>query len=82
MLGGKARWMGLGGYPEVGLADAREVAKTHRATKESGGDPIALKRKAEGEKLADDAAAKAKMTVEKQTFRTVAAEYLALNEGS
>jgi integrase len=82
MLGGKARWMGLGAFPEVGLADAREAAKTHRAIKEAGGDPIALKRKAEAERLADEVAANARVTSEKRTFRTVAAKYLALNEGS
>jgi hypothetical protein len=45
--GGNASWMGLGAFPEVGLADARQAAKTHRVIKEAGGDPIALKRKAE-----------------------------------
>src|SRR3984957_8671322 len=38
---GKAREMGLGSYPEVGLAEAREKAMAGRRLARSGIDPIA-----------------------------------------
>ena len=38
---GKAREMGLGCYPEVGLAEAREKALAGRRLARSGVDPIA-----------------------------------------
>ena len=38
---GKAREMGLGSYPEVGLAEAREKAIAGRRLARSGVDPIA-----------------------------------------
>ncbi|WP_127562826.1 tyrosine-type recombinase/integrase [Nioella ostreopsis] len=40
-IGGRRREMGLGPYPEVGLADARAEAARARAVIRSGGDPIA-----------------------------------------
>jgi integrase len=39
--------MGLGGFPLVGLADARQRALHYRRIARGGGDPIAEKRKAE-----------------------------------
>jgi integrase len=42
---GKAREMGLGSYPEVGLAEAREKAMAGRRLARSGIDPIAERRK-------------------------------------
>src|SRR5208283_2240340 len=45
---GKAREMGLGSYPEVGLADAREKALAGRRLARSGVDPIAARKKSEG----------------------------------
>lgn len=41
MIGGKRRDMGLGGFPTVPLAQAREKAREARATIEKGIDPIA-----------------------------------------
>ena len=41
---GKAREMGLGSYPEVGLAEARERALAGRRLARSGVDPIAERR--------------------------------------
>lgn len=38
----KRRDIGLGSFPEVGLADARERAKTHKSTIREGIDPIAV----------------------------------------
>jgi integrase len=46
MQGGKAREMGLGAYPEVGLADARERGLAERKLARGGVDPIAERRKA------------------------------------
>ena len=41
MRAGQLRDMGLGSYPEVSLARAREVAQTARVVISSGFDPIA-----------------------------------------
>ena len=41
---GKRRDIGLGGYPLVLLAQARETALTNRRLARAGGDPLALKR--------------------------------------
>lgn len=40
MVGGKRRDMGLGGFPDVTLAGAREAARTARAKIKAGIDPI------------------------------------------
>jgi len=40
MIDGKAREMGLGSYPDLSLADAREAAKEARRQKSLGKDPI------------------------------------------
>ena len=45
---GRPREMGLGSYPEVGLADAREKALAGRRLARSGIDPIAARKKSEG----------------------------------
>ena len=47
MIRGRVRELGLGGYPLVPLAEARETALANRRVARSGGDPIADKRKAE-----------------------------------
>ena len=44
---GRPREMGLGSYPEVGLADAREKALAGRRLARSGVDPIAARKKSE-----------------------------------
>ncbi|HMV64278.1 MAG TPA: Arm DNA-binding domain-containing protein [Rhodocyclaceae bacterium] len=41
MVAGKRRDMGLGGFPDVTLAQVREKAREARATIEKGIDPIA-----------------------------------------
>ena len=41
---GRRRDIGLGGYPSVSLAQAREKAATHRATVADGRDPVAEKK--------------------------------------
>ncbi|WP_455921521.1 tyrosine-type recombinase/integrase [Pseudomonas putida] len=79
-LAGKSRDMGLGGYPEVGLAAAREKAADARRLSKSGVDPLVRRDEElekqrlerEAERLARDAAqAKA------ATFKEVALGYIA-----
>ena len=41
MVGGKRREMGLGGYPDVTLAGAKEAARAARALIDQGTDPVA-----------------------------------------
>src|SRR5262252_5904536 len=40
MIGGRARSMGLGPYPEVSLAEARDLAHEYRKQARAGNDPI------------------------------------------
>ena len=44
MLNGKAHWLGLGSYPDVTLAEAREKAAECRKMVRQGTDPLAEKR--------------------------------------
>ena len=45
-IGGKRHDIGLGGYPLVSLAEAREAAFLNRKLARAGGNPLAEKRKA------------------------------------
>ena len=45
-FGGRRREIGLGSYPVVSLAKARERAMTARVTIAEGGDPLVVKHKA------------------------------------
>lgn len=45
MISGKAHWMGLGSYPDVSLALAREHAAEYRKLVRQGVDPLAEKHK-------------------------------------
>ena len=56
-ISGKQRNIGLGGYPKVGLADARKMAKANALAVEQGLDPIQEKRAARRE-ASDRAAVK------------------------
>lgn len=38
MQGGRPHWLGLGGYPDIGLADARDRAQTYRKLAREGTD--------------------------------------------
>ena len=49
MVGEKRRHMGLGGYPDVTLAQAREKARQARDAVEAGVDPIAQRKSAASE---------------------------------
>jgi integrase len=70
---GRQRQMGLGPYPDVGLAEARESARECRSMVRKGQDPIDDRREA---KAAKRAAAQA------MTFREVADRYLAAHEAA
>lgn len=67
MIGGRRRTAGLGGYPQVSLADARKAAKAMRQQIRDGLDPIA-KRQAARLALREQAAA--------LTFDQCAARYI------
>jgi integrase len=71
-LGGKVHDLGLGPYPEVALAMAREKALAARRQKVDGLDPLA-KRRAERE-------AKRIAEARSITFRAVAERYIAAHE--
>lgn len=46
VIHGKRREIGLGGFPVVGLAEARKAALANKQLAYSGGDPLAERRKA------------------------------------
>lgn len=68
MVGGKRRHMGLGGFPDVTLAQAREKARQAREVIAQGMDPIA-------ERQANKSALLARQSLEK-TFRQAVQSYL------
>jgi len=74
VIGGKRREMGLGGYPSVTLAGAREKARAAREKIDAGVDPIAERKAAKSALLASAAAA--------ITFEEAAAQYVAAHESS
>jgi integrase len=74
VVAGKRRDIGLGGYPEVGLAQARQRARDVRDTVARGLDPLVQKREAQ-----------AKMHTERlmaTTFERAAHEYLDAHSAS
>ena len=58
VLNGRRRELGLGGYPLVSLAEAREVAFANRKLARAGGDPLANKRRAQGLPTFEEAVAR------------------------
>jgi len=72
MVAGKRREMGLGSFPTVTLAGAREAARLARAKIESGIDPIEEKRAQKSALAASRASA--------QTFQQCAEAYIAAKE--
>ncbi len=72
MVGGKRREIGLGGYPDVTLAGAKEAARTIREKIVAGIDPVAAKAEARS-KLAANLASS-------WTFKDAAEKYIAANE--
>lgn len=57
MVGGRRREIGLGGYPDLSLAEARRKAKEKRAEIEKGVDPVEERRAARAALLAAQAEA-------------------------
>ena len=49
--------LGLGGYPLVSLAEAREAAVANRKRARAGGDPLAERRRSQGLPTVEEAAA-------------------------
>jgi integrase len=74
MVGGRRREMGLGGYPEVTLANAKDAARTARAKIKSGIDPIN-----EGKSARSALEASRAKDV---TFQACALKYIAIHEPS
>lgn len=68
MLNGRARHMGLGGYPEITLAAAREKAAAYRAVIKSGIDPLEGKHELKAKNRADAA--------KRITFKEAASQYI------
>lgn len=68
MLNGRARAMGLGGYPDITLAAAREKAAAYRVIIKSGTDPLDGKHESKAKAQADAA--------KRITFSKAAAEYI------
>jgi integrase len=73
-LGGKQKNMGLGGYPEVSLAEARQAAQEARERLRAGEDPISA-RKAERTALA-----RKTEQAEQRSFQMLAERYIAKHE--
>lgn len=72
MVGGKRRDMGLGGYPDVTLAGARDSARNARAKIKEGIDPVEDARQKRSELYAARASA--------MTFSEAASAYIAVKE--
>jgi integrase len=73
-VGGKRRDIGLGGFPDVTLAQAREKARALREQVRQGIDPVAERRAAIGRLKAEQAAA--------MTFEKAARTYVEAHEAS
>ena len=73
-FGGRQRDMGFGGFPEVSLAEARELARRAREQLRQGSDPLDA-REAHRTRIATEAAGR-------RDFRTVAEDYIAAHESS
>lgn len=73
-IAGKRRDMGLGGFPDVPLADARRKAREAREAIDAGADPIAERKAAKAALLASGRGA--------LTFKQAAADYISAHEAS
>ena len=74
VVGDKRRDMGLGGYPDIGVVDARQKAREARLKIEQGVDPILLRKQAKSELMALQATDK--------TFEQAAGEYIKIHADS
>ena len=73
-LDGKRRDMGLGPFPDISLAEAREKATSHRKQRHEGIDPLDAK--------ATQRQAQRLSAAKGRTFREVAEEFIARNEAA
>ena len=71
-IGGARRDLGLGGYPAVSLAQAREAARGKRQLVRDGVDPVLQKRAAESARRA--------AAMKTMTFAEAATRYIAIQE--
>ena len=71
-VSGKQRGMGLGSFPSVPLAEAREKARAHRSKVEQGADPIAVRLAAQSMAAAERSS--------QRSFADVAAQYIDQHE--
>ncbi len=74
MIAGKRREMGLGGFPDVKLADARRLARDAREAINKGRDPVEERRAAKAKLLADAGRL--------LTFEQACRDYIAAHEGT
>ncbi|MDB5410663.1 MAG: putative phage integrase [Rhodospirillales bacterium] len=71
-LDGKRRDMGLGPFPDVSLAEARDKATTHRRQRQDGTDPLAAQRaRRQAERVA---------VAKGRTFRETAEQFIEQNK--
>lgn len=77
LKGAPRREMGLGGYPDVSLRLARDLATAARALVRGGTDPIVARAHAQQQLAEEDAALNADQAAQLVTFRGCAGEYVA-----
>jgi hypothetical protein len=75
--GGSTRDMGLGGYPKIGLADARDLAGKGRLAVKQGIDPIERRKTERAAALVAKSVAKAKGLI----FKDCARQHISAHEG-
>jgi integrase len=73
-IAGKQREMGLGSFPSVSLAEAREQARAARAQVRAGEDPLATRQAAQSAVIAERSLLK--------TFKAAAEEYIEQHQGA
>lgn len=71
---GRRREMGLGSFPSVTVAQARDMARRHRLLSQEGTDPVAARRALRSASAAEQ--------LTHRTFSEVAAQYIAQHEMS
>lgn len=84
-VGGKEHRIGLGAYPGVTLAEAREAAKEHRNARDKGVNPLAERLRKEAAEAAakrEEEAARARAAAHSTTFAMAAEQYISGQEAS
>ncbi len=72
----RRRWMGLGGFPEISLANARQLRNQHRLQVKAGIDPIEVKR----ENTTKAVEERKKSKAQAMTFERCAEDFIAQKE--